>query len=444
MTQRARRALVTVVLLVAPAAACSGGDGASDDGASGIPVYEVDPDSTSPTDQAIAKAQADLRANPTDRRAQLALAQAFLQKARETADPVLYRGADRLLAELAENDPDDPRVLVAQGSLALSRHQFDRALGLGERALEAAPDNEAALGVTVDALNELGRYDEALDATQALADVRPGLAALARVSYARELRGDLDGAIEAMTQAVTAGRAVGGENLAYVQVLLANLLLTRGDVGQAERLYDDAEATFPRFPAAQAGRARVLVAQERYDEAADLLAPVVEGQPLIEYVVAHGDALTAAGRDDEAADSYALVDGIARLLKANGVIVDIDLALFDAQQDPGPAAVRRARRALEVRPSIVGHDALAWSLFRADDVDGAVTEIEAALETGSQDPLIRYHAAEISAAIGDRDAAIEHLEIVLATNPRVAAIHVDDVENLADELGLQMPPPAVG
>jgi len=26
----------------------------------------------------------------------------------------------------------------------------------------------------------------------------------------------------------------------------------------------------------------------------------------------------------------------------------------------------------------------------------------------------------------------------------VAAIHVDDVENLADELGLQMPPPAVG
>lgn len=66
------------------------------------------------------------------------------------------------------------------------------------------------------------------------------------------------------------------------------------------------------------------------------------------------------------------------------------------------------------------------------------------METGSQDPLIRYHAAEISAAIGDRDAAIEHLEIVLATNPRVAAIHVDDVENLADELGLQMPPPAVG
>ncbi|HMJ74354.1 MAG TPA: tetratricopeptide repeat protein, partial [Iamia sp.] len=248
---------------------------------------------------------------------------------------------------VAEDAPDDVRVLTAQGSLALSRHEFADALDLGQRALAAAPGNETAYGVLVDALNELGRYDEALEATQAMADVRPGLAALSRVSYARELRGDLDGAIEAMTQAATAGSGTGGENLAFTQALLGNLLLTRGDVRQAERQYDLALATFPALPAAEAGRARLLVAQERYDEAADVLAGLVERQPLIEYAIAHGDALAAAGRSDEADDAYGLVEGIAALQEANGVQIDVDLALFDAEQDPGDEAVAQARRGLE-------------------------------------------------------------------------------------------------
>lgn len=365
-----------------------------------------------------------------------------MQKARETADPVLYTGADTLLALVAEAAPDDVRVLTAQGSLALSRHRFEEALDLGERALEAAPGNETAYGVLVDALNELGRYDEALDATQAMADVRPGLAALSRVSFARELRGDLDGAIEAMTQATTAGAATGGENLAFVQALLGNLLLTRGDVRQAERQYELALTTFPELPAAEAGRARLLVAQGRYDEAADVLAGLVERQPLIEYAIAHGDALTAAGRTDEAADAYAVVDGIAALQEANGVEVDVDLALFSAEQDPGDEAVARARRGLEQRPSIIGHDALAWNLLRNGEVDEARDEAAEALATGSEDPSIRFHAAAIAYAAGAEDEAREHLEIVLSGNPRFSAALIDDVVTLADELGLDVPPPA--
>lgn len=425
--------------MVAPAG-CSGGDDAPRADAAELPFIEVDPDSTSPTDRAIATAQDALQADPEDTNAQLDLALAFVQKARETADPVLYTGADTLLAMVAEDAPDDVRVLTAQGSLALSRHEFADALDLGERALEVAPGNETAYGVLVDALNELGRYDEALEATQAMADVRPGLAALSRVSYARELRGDLDGAIEAMTQAATAGAGTGGENLAFTQALLGNLLLTRGDVRQAERQYDLALATFPELPAAEAGRARLLVAQESYDEAAEVLAGLVERQPLIEYAIAHGDALAAAGRADEADDAYGLVAGIAALQEANGVQVDVDLALFDAEQDPGGDAVAQARRGLEQRPSIIGHDALAWNLFRAGELDEAREEAERALATGSEDPALRFHAAAIAQAAGDEAAAREHLAIVLAGNPRFSAALVDDVAALAADLGLEMPP----
>jgi tetratricopeptide (TPR) repeat protein len=371
----------------------------------------------------------------------LDLAQAFLQKVRETSDPTLYTKADQLLDQVAEGSPDDPRVLIAQGTLALARHEFSDALDIGLRALRVAPGNERAYGVVVDAYNELGRYDEALEAGDAMLAVRPDLAALSRASYARELRGDLDGAIVAMTQAVTAGSSgKGGENLASTQALLGNLLVTKGDLGQAALAFDTAETSFPGLPAVQAGRARLLVAQGRYQEAADLLEEVLDVQPLAEHAIARGDALTAAGRPDDAEDAYALVDTIAELYEANGVDVDLELALFDADHRPGNDAVDQARRALKTRPGIFGHDVLAWNLFRAGSIEAASDEMGLALVTGSKDPQLRFHAAAIADASGDRQAAATHLGIVLSTNPRFSAALVDEVGALAERYGMTVPP----
>jgi tetratricopeptide (TPR) repeat protein len=443
MTRRTTRfatgaAALLLICLAAPACSRGGGSRPAD----AAPFVQVDPKSASPTDRAIAKAQTKLRADAHDADAQLALAQAFLQKARETADPTLYTKAGSLLDEVAAKAPDDVRVLVAQGTLALARHRFADGLTLGRRALAAAPGNEAAYGVVVDASNELGRYGEALRATDDMVGARPNLSSLSRVSYARELRGDLDGAIEAMTEAVTAAAGNGGENVAYVQVLLGNLLLTRGDVAEASRAYDQAEQSFPNFPAAQVGRARVLVAEERFGEAADLLAHVVRIQPLAEYAIAEGDALAAAGRRVEARAAYDLVGAIAQLYRANGVNVDLELALFDADHHPGDESVKAARRALKSRPGILGHDVLAWNLFRAHQVGPAWREARAALATGSRDPLLRFHAATIAAANGYRATARRHLRVVLDSNPRFSAAYVHDVQALARHLSLKMPPKA--
>lgn len=434
---RSATALAVCILIGVTAPACSrGGDTSGDD----VPFVQVDPNSKSATDRAIAKAQASLRSDPEDASAQLALAQAFLQKARESADPSLYAKAGALLERVEAEVPADPRVLVAQGALALAQHRFEDALGLGRRALQAAPGNESAYGVVVDAANELGRYDDSLRAAEDMVNARPSLASLSRVSYARELRGDLNGAILAMTQAVTAGATIGGENLAYVQVLLGNLLLTRGDLGQAEEAYAGAEESFPTFPAARVGRARLLMAREQWSQAADLMAEVLEVQPLAEYAVIHGDVLSAADREPEAAEAYRLVDAIADLYESNGVDVDLELALFDADQNPGPEAIARARSALKKRPGIFGHDAVAWNLFRAGEADGAASEMEQALVTGSRDPQLRFHAAAIAFAGGDRPAAADHLEVVLETNPRFSAALIDEVRSLATKLGLRMPP----
>ncbi|MDP9441936.1 MAG: tetratricopeptide repeat protein, partial [Actinomycetota bacterium] len=393
--------------------------------------------SASATDREVAVQQAKLQATPDDANARLALATLFLQKVRETGDPTFYGKADALLTGLAKDRKDDPAVLIAQGGLALGRHEFDEALRLGRRAVDLAPGNSAALGVVVDASNELGRYDDALAATQAMVDAKPDLASLSRVSYARELRGDLDGAITAMAQAVNAAGG-SGENLSYTQVLLGNLLLNNGDLAGAEAAYAAAEQSFPGFALPKAGRARLLLARGDTAGAAQLLGEVVQVLPTAEHAIAHGDALQSLGRTREADEAYALVRAIGRLNADNGVNVDLEMALFEADHSPGSDAVEGARRALKNRPGIQAHDVMAWSLFTAGK-GNPWPDAKKAIALGSRDPLIRYHAAAIAFQRGDREAARTNLEIVLATNPRFSPVLAPRVSELASKLGLAPP-----
>ena len=275
-----------------------------------------------------------------------------------------------------------------------------------------------------------------------MADAHPDLAALSRVSYARELRGDLAGAVGAMNQAITAAGSAGGENVAYVQTLLGNLLLQSGDVAAAETAYEAALVSFPNFAAAQAGQAQVLVARGKYSEAADLLERVLKNQPVEAYAIARGDALTAAGRKAEADDAYALVDVINKLFAANGVNVDREAALFEADHHPTKDTVKKARQALESRGSLGGHDTLAWALYKTGSLKEAAKESDLALSDGVKDPQQHFHAAVIAMAQNDTPKARSHLQVVLATNPRFSGAFVVQVSDLAAKLGLAMPPPA--
>ncbi len=453
--------LVPVLLVVVVAPACRGG-GPTGSPASGstarapagsagssasnsaVPFVAADANSASATDRAIAAAQATLRIDPTNPDGLVNLASAYLQKAREVADPALYTKTRGILALLHKSIPHDVRYLLLAGTLDLAEHRFADALTIGNEAVAADPNSSEAYGVVVDASNELGHYPQALAATQDMLDLRPDLAALSRASYDRELRGDLPGAITLMMQAVSAGGTQGGENVAYVQVQLGTLLLTSGDVAGAEREYEAALQSFPGFAAARAGQAKVLVAEGHPAAAAQLLVQVVQVQPLAEYVIAEGDDFAAAGQPDAAAQAYALVDAIERLYKANGVNVDLELALFDADHSPGAAALARARAGFIIRPSYLGHQVVAWNLYRTGRLADAGREMALALANGSHDPLLRYQAAVVADALGDEQAARQNLEIVLGGNPRFSALYQAAEAALATKLGLTVPPPVTG
>jgi tetratricopeptide (TPR) repeat protein len=340
---------------------------------------------------------------------QAQLAGAYLQKARETGDPSFYMRADGVLGRALARGPEDPAELIAAATLAAGRHDFRGALRLAERARALQPDAIAAYPVLVDALVELGRYGEAERTLQQFIDRKPSLPAYARVSYYRELHGDLAGATQAMARAASAG---GGarENLAYVQTLLGDLELTRGRLAAARRAYAAAHASMPGHVPALAGRARLSAARGDVAGAIARWKNVVTLLPLPEYAIALGETELAAGRLKAGRADLALVRVQEPLLDDAGVDTDVELAIYEADHGSTRRAVALAREAWSAAPSVRSADALGWALTRSGRPRAGLLWAHRALRLGSLDPTFRYHAG---IAAGDTPERRRNLRLAL-------------------------------
>ena len=66
-----------------------------------------------------------------------------------------------------------------------------------------------------------------------------------------------------------------------------------------------------------------------------------------------------------------------------------------------------------MRHDVYGHDAMAWVLFKAGQLDRAAQEATAALALATPDPRIAYHAGLIAMAQGDHDRALPLLQLAV-------------------------------
>jgi len=332
------------------------------------------------------------------------LGREYLQKARDTGDATYYLRAEQAFGRALERDPADPEAVAGIGSLQLSRHDFRAALRSGRRALALRPRGLIAYPVLVDALVELGRYDEAERVLQRMVDLRPGLASYSRVSYFRELHGDLDGAASAMGLAVSAG-AGAPEGNASVQALLGNVEVLRGRRDAATRAYRAALAAVPGHAPAAAGLARLELAGGRAAQAVRRLDGVVDRLPLPEYVIALGEAQLAAGDRGEARESFELVRVQQAVLSGQRVNTDVELALFESDHGDRRRGVELARRAWAAAPSVRSADALGWALTRAGQAAKGRRHLRRTLALGWREPTVLFHAGMAARASGRRAEA---------------------------------------
>ena len=382
----------------------------------------------------IAALQERLRVVPGDWRSFASLGLAYVQEARITADPSYYPKAEGVLQRSLDRHPQDNfEAMVGLAALAAARHDFAAALDWGERARDVNPYNGSVYGVIGDAQIELGRYDAAFETFQTMVDTRPDLASYARVSYVRELQGDVDGAIRAMRGA----EAFAGTQAdrAWAAYQLGELYFNSGRLERAAGEYRRGTELAPEFVPPAAGLAKVAWARGDLQEAIDRYVEVTQRYPAPEHVIALGDLYEAAGETELAEQQFDLVATIQQLQTANGVNVDLELSLFQADHGLADEALATARAEWDRRHSIHVADALGWALHASGRDREAARYAATALSLGTRNALFFFHAGMIRLGLGDRDGARELLQRAIETNSSFSIRYAPVAERTLRSLG---------
>ncbi|MFJ3305792.1 tetratricopeptide repeat protein [Streptomyces sp. NPDC086549] len=369
-------------------------------------------------DASIAALQTHLRSQPKDYGSWATLGLAYVEQARTKGDPSRYPQAEKALQRSLKLVPDNEQALCGRAALAAARHDFKDALTYADRVLKENPYSERALSSRIDALVELGRYDEASKAADTADERRPGVPVFTRYAYVRELRGEVGAARQVLEQALAGATSKG--DIAYVSAQLGQLAWNQGDYKTALTYYARSLAADDNYLPALEGRARAQAASGDRADAIKGMELVVSRYPLPGPLVELGELYEARGAEGDkakAGDQYALVEAWIALARANGVNADLDTALAAADHGDKAEALRAARAEWARRHTVHTADALAWALHVNGHDEEALPYARRATATGYRNASFRYHRGMIELATGHRNDARASLKAALKLNP---------------------------
>ncbi len=260
-------------------------------------------------------------------------------------------------------------------------------------------------GLLGDVQLDQGRLSEALDSYQRMLDIKPCLQSYTRAARVRWMRGDLEGAQQLLVLAQGSGSPRDPEPLAWTYSRLAQLELQQGHVEDARRRCQAALQLTPEHAKALFVMGLIHVAAGEPQEALDCLRRASDRGPLPEYRWALADLLRSLSREAEAQE------------------VETALERTGARDDPRTFAVylatrgRSLDRALELvegeldeRQDVFTHDAHAWALLAAGNMNAADQAMQKALVHGTVEARLFYHAGAIAVANGRANEARQFFE----------------------------------
>ncbi len=250
-----------------------------------------------------AAATTQIRRNSNELESYLRIVEVFILEARVTGEHGhYYPGALRVIDELLAKSeiPQDIyfQALSLKSSVLLSQHEFQKALICGQEALRINPYNAQIYGILTDALVELGQYKDAVRMADKMVSLRPDLRSYSRISYLREIHGDVDGAIEAMKMAVKAGYP-GYEQSAWTRLTLGDIYNTYGQLDKAQDEYKLTLAERENYPFAIGALAAIELKKENFAEAEKLLKEACSIIPEFSFYVQLAELYQATDRVEE-------------------------------------------------------------------------------------------------------------------------------------------------
>jgi tetratricopeptide (TPR) repeat protein len=215
------------------------------------------------------------------------------------------------------------------------------------------------------------------------------------------------------------------------------VLLERGREAPANNAFQRALAINPNSSIAAMGVARIQASRKDWAGAVGTLETLTAKVPVPGALGQRADV--ARARRDRTATQFAdqMVDASASLFRANGAVVDAELAILLADRGPTFAApaLEAAQNAYADRRTIFTEDAMAWALFQSDRPAEAEPYARRAVLSAPAVASVRWHAAAVFAATGDPEGA--RIELVEALrNKWFSVSQRPAVEALAKELGV--------
>ena len=375
------------------------------------------------TKAAIQGLQRNLREKPGDLKSKLLLALAYMQEARVTGEhPYYYPAALQLVDEILDRDPEDQVLVyeatVAKATIQLSLHQFDKALKTGKTALQINNHGAAVYGVLCDANVELGHYEEAIAMADKMVSLRPDLKSYSRVSYLREIYGDMPGALEAMQLAVDAGFP-GLEQTAWATVTLGSLYEKTGDIKNADTQFKKALQYSPNYAFAIGGLGRLALKNKEYktaeslfNQASNIIPEFSFQEELVRLYQQQGKTAQAKATMEE------LLEGLEEDQEA-GHVVDLELANIHLQLGKNPnKALEYALNEYKRRPDNIDVcKTLAEIYYQKQEYETAATYLKKAKRTNSQEASLVCLDGLVKFRLGDQVNGTNLVQKSFAINP---------------------------
>jgi len=361
-------------------------------------------------------AQQMLVSRPQDYATWAALGLGYVQQAKATVDPSYYGKAEGAVARsLALNSTGNFSGWGARAALKAAEHDFRGARAAALRGIGIDGYDSELYGALADADTQLGAYDQAGAAVQRMNQLRPGVAAFTRASYVFELRGQVPRARSALDMALQ--DSPDPADIAFAQDYLGELALNYGgDARAALQHFHAGLQADPRDFASLAGQAKAEAALGQLGRALVDYRAVVSAVPQPQYVLELGE-LEQAQHNPDAARQYTLFRTEEQLFTANGVTLDTEPTLFEADHGDPAAALRYAAAGWRVRPFLEMADAYSWAEYVNGHYPAALGWADKAAGTGWRNALFLFHRGMIEKALGRSAAASTDLHAALTLNP---------------------------
>ncbi|MGL5890275.1 MAG: tetratricopeptide repeat protein, partial [Bacteroidia bacterium] len=379
------------------------------------------------TKAAIEGLLAELEENPDNYKVMLQLVQAYIQEARNTGDHAYYdKAALELCERILKKEPNNFETLCCKATVELSQHHFSEALATATKAQKINADNAFIYGLLCDAYVELGNYTEAVKMADKMISIRPDIRSYSRISYLREIHGDLPGAISAMKLAVAAGYP-GLEQTAWTRTVLGHLYESIGALDSAALQYQLALNERPDYPFALAGLGHIANAQGKYADAeknyvkaSQLMTEYSFSEALIDVYENSGQTAKAKTATDNTLELLGPGSGDEED-EGHGHYADKELAYVYLKAGDNAKAMEHAKLEYARRPAnIEVLEMMGWVNYKSGNFAEADKYMTQAMKTNCQSPELLCRAGLAAIKNGRTGVGSSLIQKAFAGNPFIA------------------------